>query len=171
MQEAKVTIGKIIKPFGVRGEVKVFPLTDSPARFQELEEVMIQIKEERRLRYRLLQVRLRPPFVYVAFEGINCREDADEIRGGLIQIRESERISLPAGEYFQSDLVGLEVYQVDGAYLGAITEIIETGVNDLFVVKEGKREVMVPALRKIVKLIDLEQNRMEIDPPEGLLTL
>ncbi len=171
MQEDKVTIGKVLKPFGVRGEVKVFPLTDKPERFQDLEEVTIKTKEEQHLRYRLLQVALRPPFVYVAFEGINCPEDVDPIRGGLIQVPVSERISLPEGEYFQSDLIGLEVYRVDGAYVGRITEIVETGVNDLFVVKNGKREMLIPALRKIVKAIDLKQNRMEIDPPEGLLTL
>jgi len=171
LQEDKVTIGKIVKPFGVHGEVKIFPLTDYPERFQTLEEVMIQTKEEQLLRYRLSQVRLRPPFVFVVFEGIDCREDVDEIRGGLVQIPESERISLPKGEYFQSDLIGLEVYHDDDVYLGTITEVIETGANDLFVIKGGKREVLIPALRRIVKRIDLKQNRMEIDPPEGLLTL
>ncbi len=171
MQEAKVTIGKIVKPFGVRGELKVFPLTDFPERFQSLKEVTVQTKEARHLRYRLSQVRVRPPFVYIAFEGISCPEEADAIRGGLIQIPESERLVLPKGEYYQSDLVGLEVYQLEGPYLGKITEIVETGVNDLFVVKDNQREILIPALRKIVKHIDLEQNRMEIDPPEGLLTL
>jgi len=171
LQEDKVTIGKIVKPFGVHGEVKVFPLTDVIERFQSLEEVTIQTKKGEHLRYRLSEVRLRPPFIYVAFEGIDCREDVDAIRGGLIQVPVSERISLPEGEYFQSDLIGLEVYHDNGTYVGEITEIVETGANDLFVVQEGKREMLIPALRKIVKLIDLKRNRMEIDPPEGLLTL
>lgn len=155
----------------MRGEVKIFPLTDFPERFRDLEEVTIRTKGVQELRYRLSGVVWRPPFVYVAFEGIDCPEDVDPIRGGLIQIPESDRIALPEGEYFQSDLIGLEVYQMSGEHVGSITEIVETGVNDLFVVKAGKREVLIPALRKIVMLIDLKQNRMEIDPPEGLLTL
>lgn len=171
MQEDKITIGKILKPFGVRGEAKVFPLTDFPERFQTLEEVTIQTKAGQDLRYRLSQVRVCSTFVYVFFEGMTCPEDLDPIRGALIQIPESERISLPEGEYFQSDLIGLKVYRVEGAYLGEIAEIMETGVNDLFVVKDGKCEILVPALRRIVKHIDLKQNRMEIDPPEGLLSL
>jgi 16S rRNA processing protein RimM len=105
------------------------------------------------------------------FEGFSSREDIEKIRSGLIQIPESERITLPEGEYFQSDLIGLEVYQLGGAYLGSIVDVIETGVNDLFVVKDGSREVLIPALWRIVKGINLEQNRMEVDPPEGLLDL
>jgi len=159
--ETFVTIGKIVKPIGLHGEVKIFPLTDFPERFEGLQDVMVQTKEGQHRRYCIAQMRYGPPFV-------SSRDAVQFLRGGLLQVSEHDRVSLPDGGYFQSDLIGLDVYSVEGSYLGIITDVIETGSNDVFVVRDREREYLIPALQNIIKTIDLKEKRMVIDPPEGL---
>lgn len=169
--EAAVAIGKILKPIGLHGEVKVFPLTDFPERFEALQEVTVRTEADCLIRYPISRVRHRPPFVYLTFSGLTSIEQVAFLRGGMLQISEAERVSLPEGYYFQSELIGLSVYLQEGAFLGTITNVLEAGGNDLFIVEGNQREYLIPTIKKVVKEIDLNQKRMVIDPIEGLLDL
>lgn len=166
-----MTIGKIIKPIGLQGELRIGLLTDFPERFEALESVSVRTKEGQNLRYRIARVRYGPPYVYLIFEGLSSREAVAPLQGGLLQIPEDERICLPEGEYFQSDLIGMDVFLERGVCLGVIESIIETSSNDIFVVKDSEREYLIPALHDIILQVDLAKKRMTVDPSKGLLAL
>lgn len=161
----------MLKPIGLLGEVKVALLTDSPDRFDDLEAVMIQPGEGDSFQLRISHVRHGAPFVYLSFVGLSDLSAVSPLRGALLQIPISERVSLPEGRYFQSDLLGLTVCTTKGVHLGEISDIIETGSRDVFVVRDGQSEVLIPAHPKFVREIDLMQKRIVVDPVEGLLDL
>ncbi len=170
-EEAFISIGMILKPVGLQGEVKVALLTDFPERFDGLDEVMVLNNVQERFKLKISKVRHGVSFVYLSFVGLTSVREVDVLRGGLLQVPESERIVLPEGSYFHSDLIGMEVHTHSGVFLGTISDILETGSNDIFVVNGEKGEFLVPMIEKFVKKVDLKQNRICIDPIEGLLEL
>ena len=87
----------------------------------------------------------------------------------LIQIPEEDRIALPEGSYYQFEIKGLDVYLEGGRFLGKVTDILRTGANDVYVVGQGEKEYLIPALRSVVKEINLSEKRMTLHPMEGLL--
>jgi len=167
-----ITIGKILKPVGLRGEVKVLLLTDFPERFKSLREVIVQTKEKQEQeQYQIEYVRFGLPFVYITFAGLSSSAQVDSLIGGLIQLPEEQRVPLPEGSYYQFELQGMDVYLEEGTLLGKVNQVLQTGSNDVFVVKSGEREYLIPALRTVVREIDLTKKRMMIRPVEGLLDL
>ncbi len=164
-----IAIGLIIKPVGLSGEVKVRPLTDFPERFQSLRRVRVVTTGGDRA-YRVSAARQVGPLVYVRFTEVDCVEQADPLRGGLIQIPEKERAPLPEGSYYQYEIVGLEVFTDEGRRLGRIGDVLETGSNDVYVVRgKAKEEYYIPALTTVVQKIDLAARQMIIRPMPGLL--
>lgn len=164
-----ITIGKILKPVGLRGEVKVSLLTDFPDRFKTLREVMVQTKDERQQQHSIDHVRYGLPFVYITFAGLSSLDQVDPLIGGLIQIPEEELAALPEGSYYQFELQGIDVYLEEGTFLGKVDQILQTGSNDVFVVKCGAKEYLIPALRAVVKEINIPKRQMIIHPINGLL--
>lgn len=164
-----IAVGSILRPVGLRGEVKVSLLTDFPERFKDLSDVIVETKGGEAQRYRIDHVRYALPFVYVTFAGLSSIEQVSGLAGGLIQIPEEDRVPLPEGNYYHFELEGLDAYLEDGAYLGKVEQIFKTGSNDVFVVRNGEREYLIPALHTVVKEIDLSKKRMVIVPVEGLL--
>ncbi len=172
MDKDVITIGKILKPVGLRGEVKVLLLTDFPERFKSLREVIVQTKEKQEQeQYQIEYVRFGLPFVYITFAGLSSSAQVDSLIGGLIQLPEEQRVPLPEGSYYQFELQGMDVYLEEGTLLGKVNQVLQTGSNDVFVVKSGEREYLIPALRTVVREIDLTKKRMMIRPVEGLLDL
>ncbi len=166
-----VTIGKILKPVGLQGEVKVGLLTDFPNRFDTLNEVTLLTQAHERLRFKIDNVRYGLPFVYLRFSELHTVEEVECLKGAYLQVPESERVALPKESYFHSDLIGLHVYTQDGECIGQVKEILEMGNNDMFVVRKGTDESLIPAIKKFVLAIDLERKRMDINVIEGLLDL
>ncbi|MBI5379769.1 MAG: 16S rRNA processing protein RimM, partial [Nitrospirae bacterium] len=103
------------------------------------------------------------------FAGCETSEAARSLVGGVIQIPDSEIPPLPEGQFYHFELLGLKVYTVEGAYLGEVTEIFPTGSNDVYVVRDGPRETLIPAIRNVIRVIDLRGKRMVIHPLPGLL--
>ncbi|MFQ5949867.1 MAG: ribosome maturation factor RimM [Nitrospiria bacterium] len=168
MSKELITVGKILKPVGVHGEIKILPLTDFPERFDRLQEVMIETREGRLQRYQIDRMRQAPPYVYIRFAGLSSIEQVDFLRGAFLQIPEEKRAPLAEGNYYRFELKGLDIYLEEGTFLGKLEDIFETGSNDVFVVKSEGREVLIPALRSIVKSVDLAHKRMVVRPVEGL---
>jgi 16S rRNA processing protein RimM len=166
-----ITIGKILKAVGLRGEVKVLLLTDFPERFKLLREVIVQTQEEEPQQVEIDHVRYGPPFIYLTFTGLSSVTQVEPLIGGLIQIPEEQRVSLPEGSYYQFELQGMDVYLEEGTLLGKVDQVLQTGSNDVFVVKSGEREYLIPALHTVVKKIDLFKREMIIHPMDGLLDL
>jgi 16S rRNA processing protein RimM len=109
--------------------------------------------------------------VLLTLKGLDSLEEAEEYRGAAVFIRRDSLVQEEKDEYFWFDLIGLEVYLDTGKYIGTIHHILPTGSNDVYVVREGETEVLVPAIHEVVKEIDLDARKMIITEMEGLLDL
>jgi len=146
-------------------------MTDFPERFNRLRHVMIGTVSGSCSPYQIQRVRLASHFVFFTFKDVNSREQAALLRGGEIQVSEEERVTLPVDHYFRDQIIGIDVYLEGEILLGKIDAILETGGNDVYVVKKDSGEALIPALKSVVKHIDLLKNKMIICPMEGLLDL
>jgi 16S rRNA processing protein RimM len=155
-----MSVGQITKPHGVRGEVKVFSLTDSLERFRELDKVYIDGKE-----VNITSVKLQKDRAILKIEGIDSIEEADLYRNKYLQVKREDAIKLPEGSYYVADLMDCYVYDTDGEELGKVYDVISTGSNDVYWVKsEGKEDVLIPVLKTIVEEVDIENNKIIIKP-------
>lgn len=162
-----LVIGKVLKPHGVNGEVRVKPITDLPERFGWLESVYLGEKNPKQ--FEIAGVRFHKDLVLLKFEGYTNRNDVEPLRGQIIQIPESEAIPLEEGEYFLYQLEGLLVVSDEGAELGHISHVIETGANNVFVVTGASGEVLLPDIDDVILDIDFENGRMLVHLLPGLI--
>ncbi|EJO5348199.1 16S rRNA processing protein RimM [Clostridium botulinum] len=155
-----LAVGEIINTHGVKGEVKVYPLTDDMKRFKKLKEVFIDGEKRK-----ILSCKLQPKNVVLKIQGIDSIEEANKYRRKLLEIKRENSIKLPEGSYFIADLMECKVIDEEGIEIGQITDVIKTGSNDVYEVK-GKKEVLVPAIKDIVTDIDIENKIITIKPLE-----
>ncbi len=167
------TIGKIVSTHGVRGGLKVVPFSDNPGRVFELDRVYLA-KNGMLSEHRVNQAFEHGKFWVISLAGSDTVEAAVAHVGSLLQIPVAERPVLPEGSYYFDEIIGLDVYTILGRRLGTVTDILQAGGNDVYVVKAAAAadlpaEILVPAAKKIVLSINLAKKRMEVDLPEGLL--
>lgn len=162
----EVLIGEVLRPHGLQGEVKVYPITQDPQRFKKLKEVILMDGAARRC-LSVRSVRVLPDFVYLAFEGVESVDEAEKLKGWQIGIDRSEVPPLKEGWYY-FELEGMKVYQRE-ICLGTLVQVLATGANDVYVVKGDKGEICVPALRSVVRKVDVAGRRMDVELPPGLL--
>jgi 16S rRNA processing protein RimM len=160
-------VGEIIKAQGIKGELKVIPLTDNPGRFGQLRRVFFRQAEKWRELY-IQSYRLYKEFVFLKFDGVNDLTAAEDLGRGLLYIPREERPVPPAGRYYQDQILGLKVVTVTGEFLGEVDQIFQTGANDVYSVKLQTRQVLIPALKSVVRRIDLIQGEMLVELPAGL---
>lgn len=171
-----VTIGEITAPHGVRGEVRVLPLTDFPERFHGLKRVYLRAATKGTTPTRpsgpveVQSARWHKQFVLMKLHGIDGRDEADKLRRALVQVPVAEAHPLPPDTHYVFQLIGLEVYERDGRKLGVVQDVLATGANDVYVVEraEGEKELLIPALRHVVLNIDLERRRIDVQLLPGL---
>ncbi len=166
--EEWVTIGRIVAVFGVHGELKVLPQTDIPNRFAHLR--ALHIGPEHR-RYRLTKSRpYRADMLIITLAGVETANDAEALIGQALMIPLAELPTLPPDQYYIHDLIGLRAETSGGQTLGAIVDILATGGNDVYVIREAEtgRDVMVPAVKEMVKRVDIAARVVIIDPIPGL---
>jgi len=161
-----LVIGQITKPHGVRGEVRVLPLTDRPERFTWLKEVYLD--EEGSTLAPVTGARVHQNFVLLKLAGYDTRDAADSLRGIRLAIPADQAIPLEEGEYYLHELVGMEVLTQAAEHLGAITDVIETGANNVFVVQGPNGELLIPDIPQVVLELDFDNGRMIIQPLPGL---
>lgn len=164
-------IGVITKPHGLRGEVKVFPTTDEPERFLDLEEVILDTgREEKRLKIR--SVKFFKNFVILGFEGVDRVEDVERLSRASLQIERDQALPLGEREFFIPDLIGLTVINEEGEKVGILEDVMQTGANDVYIAKtpDGK-ELLLPAISDCVKEVSLEKGTMTVHVLPGLMDL
>ncbi len=163
-------VGVIAKPHGVHGEVNVFPTTDDPERFRELEEVILDSPREGRRKLRITNVKFVSKFVVLKFQGVDTVEAVERWRSCPLYVDREHAIPLEEGEYYVADVIGLTVKDIDfGRELGTVRDVIETGANDVYEIRTtDQREVMIPAIKDCVKRISIEEGIMEIHVMKGL---
>jgi 16S rRNA processing protein RimM len=164
-----ITIGKVLKTHGVKGELRVEPLTDHPGRFTGLGRVFLTPPRGKERQATVLSVKYLDGKPLVSFEGYGTPEKARELNGWLVQVPEEEAVPLPEGQYYWFELIGMEVESESGEKLGRITDIFETGSNDVYVMKAGKKEIYLPAIKDVIRQVDRKARRMVIHVMEGLL--
>ena len=160
-----IQIGKISNIHGVKGDIKVIPLTDDMKRYDELKEVYVGINKDL---LEIEKVSYLKNQVILKFKGINSIKDAEKYLNNFISINKEDAI-LPEGSYFLFDIIGMEVYDMKDNFIGKIRDVIQSGANDVYVIKDSDTEYMIPAVKQFVKSIDIENKKMLIDPIEGML--
>lgn len=157
-----VAVGRIQTPHGLRGEVKVTSLTENPDRFAPKARLWAGQQQ-----VTVTGVREASGFVYLTLKGFNDRTSVEKFRNTLLQVPESELPELEEGEYYRFQLIGLQVFDRDGAALGEVAEIIETGATDVYrVTSPGKADLLLAATPDVVLEINIAAKRMTADPPD-----
>jgi 16S rRNA processing protein RimM len=159
-----VAVGRILGPWGLQGDLKVEPLTDFPERFALGCSLYIE-----GFAYAIERCRWQKGKVYIKLSGIDSATAAEALRQRFLEVPEEDLKPLSEGEYYQFQIVGLEVRTTEGQALGKVTQILSTGSNDVFVVHGEGGELLIPALDDVIKAVDLDGGWIEVELVEGLL--
>ena len=162
-------IGVITQTHGIKGEVKVFPTTDDVKRFKRLEKVTID-SGKKRFEAEIESVKFFKQFVILKFKGFDTIEDIQMYKQAKLLVDREHAVRLRKDEYFVADLIGTKVVSDEGTELGVMTDVIETGANDVYVVKNSEgEEILFPAIKDCVKEVDLENGVITLHVMDGLL--
>ncbi len=159
-----IVVGRVVAPWGIRGEVKVEVMTDFPDRFRPQEKVHIDGSS-----LTIERCHWHKGRAILKFAQVDSREAAEGLRGRFLEIPESELRPLPQDQYYQFQLMGLEVWTTQGELLGRIAQILPTGSNDVYVVHGERGELLIPATEEVVKSVEPGKGRIVIQPMKGLL--
>lgn len=165
-------LGEVLRPHGVRGELKVRVLTDYPERIAELETVYIgdAPDDDDATSYHVQHMRPQNEYGLLKLEGVDTREEADMFRQLYVMVALEDAVPLEEGEFYIYQLIGLNVQTEDGQVLGTLTEVLETGANDVYIVDSLKHgEVLIPALENTIIKTDIEAGVLIVKLPEGTL--
>jgi 16S rRNA processing protein RimM len=163
-----VAIARIARPRGVRGELVAEMLTDFPERFDGLKDVTAVLSNGGRRELKIENAWFQNDRIVMKFEGVDSIEAGDELRDADICVPESDAVALAEGEFFDWQLEGCTAVTVHGETLGTVKELLRTGGTEVLVI-EGEKEYLVPFAESICTEVDIENKRIVIDPPEGLL--
>ena len=162
-QEGYIAVGWVGTPRGVQGELKVVALTDFPQRFAPGVTLWAG-----GVRYTVRRARSHRGTLLVKFEGIETRGQAETLRDLLLEVPEEELAPLEENQYFRFQVLGMEVVDQGGQPLGVIEEVLDTGANDVYIVRSAESELLIPAIDAVVKEMDVAGRRMVVELPEGL---
>lgn len=154
-----LSIGQIINTHGIHGELKIYPLTDDVKRFRKLTKVLIDGIERN-----ITWCKLQSDKVILKIDGIDSIEQAVKYKNKYLEVIREDAVKLPEGNYFIADIIGCTVFDEEGAVLGSVYDVLQTGSNDVYWVKDNKNEVLVPALKSVVVNIDIENQKIVIRP-------
>ena len=169
MRDSYVAIGRIIKPRGFRGEVRIFPLTDYPERFTDLRSVYVENQEGDLRLLTIVCVHQRPGCLVLQFAEVTTEEEAEGLRGCFLVVPREEVVSLPVGSFYVFDLIGMQVETERGEIVGLLIDVEHYPASDVYVIDRGGKTVLIPAVKEIVKQIDLRERRICIVDRPGLL--
>jgi len=157
-------VGRILRAWGIRGDMKIAPFTDRPEDFQQYSHVFVGPPQQR---YAVKSFRPFQGNWLLHLDGVDTREAAERLHGQEIFIELAQR-PRQEGEFYAREVVGLKVRTLDGEELGEITEILVTGANDVYVVKGARGEILLPARVEVIKGIDVEAGTMTVELLPGL---
>lgn len=162
-----ITIGRIIRPHGIRGEVKVYPLTTIPGRFLDVGDVIVEYPDGSNETHHIWHARYANDYVIVKFDTLGTRNDAERLSGSYISVPRSKIPILDEGSYYAFDLIGVQVNDEQGKWAGEIVDIESFPANDILIIRrEDGVTVQVPAVREFVIAVDIEQKKAIVRFPE-----
>lgn len=162
-------VGIISQTHGIRGEVKVFPTTDDVKRFKKLKETILDTGKEK-ITLEIESVKFFKQFAILKFKGIDNINEIERYKGKSLYVTRENAVRLRRNEYFIADLIDIEVYEENEQLLGILTNVIETGANDVYeVAMSDGREVLIPAIKECILSVDIEGRKMVVHLLDGLL--
>ena len=162
-----LAVGLLRRPHGVHGEILMEVYTDFPERLEDGTTVFLGAKHKPAA---IRHIRHHNEGLLFSFEGVDTPESAGLLRKQLVYVKTATRPALPAGQYYHHQMIGMTVVDDSGNELGKLTEIIETGANDVYVVLSGSgKELLLPSIKQVVLDVDVESNRMIVHLIPGLL--
>lgn len=168
MTKDYLAVGKVINTHGIKGELKVMPITTDLSRFDYLLFVTANYEGAYK-EFRVSKCRIHKGFVLISLKGIDTMDDAEKLKGQDLLVQRKHAIQLEEDEFFICDIIGIDVYE-DEKLLGKLTDVLETGSNDVYVIiGENKKEILIPALKTVVENVDIKGKRMQVRLPEGLI--
>ncbi len=166
--EQFLRVGVITSTHGIRGEVKVFPTTDDPQRFKKLKQVILDNGKETK-DLEITSVKFQKNMVILKFKGIDNINDVEKYKQADLLVTREHAVKLEEGEYFIVDLIGLKGTTDEGEDIGTLSDVIQTGANDVYVFsKEGEKDLLVPKIPDCVKEINLEEGTILVHLLPGL---
>jgi 16S rRNA processing protein RimM len=167
-KEKFIIIGEIVGVHGVRGVVKVRSYSESPFLFTPGNSVFLHLPGREKKAYLIKDMQPHKRLLLLSFEDIRDMDAAEALIGVEISVKRSMLPDPEEGAYYWDDLIGISVFAENDRYLGQLESILQTGSNDVYVVKDGSREILIPAINDVVMSINLEENAMRVSLPEGL---
>lgn len=167
--EDLVAIANIVRTRGLKGEVVADILTDFPGRFDSLENVTGVRQNDERVELKIEKFWFQNDRVILKFAGFDTVEEGETLRNVEVCVNESEAVDLESDEYFDWQLSGCVVETVDGDRVGEVTELMRPGGTEILVVKGESKEYLIPFAEAICVEVNIDDQRIVIDPPEGLL--
>ena len=162
-------VGIITQPHGVHGEVKVFPTTNDVKRFKKLKEVLLDTRKEK-ITLEIESVKFFKQYAILKFRGFDSINDIEKYKGTPLLVTRENAVKLGQDEYFIADLIDMAVYDEQEQYLGVLTNVIETGANDVYEVKfEDGRQILFPAIKQCILNVDMEGRKMKVHIMDGVL--
>ncbi len=163
MIDRLIVVGKALKPIGLKGELKIYPYTETPDIFKDFP--FLFFEEER---YEVAKTRIHQNLVVVSLKNVQTLEGAKKLTGKIVKT--SSRFFPPPedGEFFWHELIGLSVFDTQGARLGEVKSLLRTSAHDVLEIQTGKKELLIPFIDEIVKSIDVEQSQIIIDLLDGM---
>lgn len=166
--EDLLKVGVITTTHGIRGEVKVYPTTDDPHRFEYLESVLLDTGKEL-CELEIQRVKYFKQLVILKFRGVDNINDIEPYKGKSLYVTRDMAVPLEENEYYIGDLIGMEVVLEDGSPFGRLKDVMETGANDVYIVQTEEKEVLLPAIKDCIKEVDVPGNRMVVHLMKGLV--
>ncbi|NTW71986.1 MAG: 16S rRNA processing protein RimM [Eubacteriaceae bacterium] len=164
-----MVVGKIVAPHGIKGEMKVMPITDDMERFDDLKEVYIEIEGARET-FKVDKVRYHKNMVLITFKEIRDRNQTERLKNKYIEIDRKDARELDEGRYYIVDLIGIDIME-NGQKIGILKDIIQSGGADLYIIQTPEKELMLPATHENIGDIDIEAGIMHVNIPEGIWDL
>jgi 16S rRNA processing protein RimM len=164
-------VGKVLRPHGLRGQLKIYAYARSDATFPGAGSIFLREQTGKLSEFTIVSLRSGKAAFFVELAGLSSLTEAEAYRGADVLVSKDALPRKEEDEYFWYELLGLEVFLESGEYLGSISDIIATGSNDIYVIKRGESEVLIPGTHEIIREIDLETGKMTIHSVEGLLDL
>lgn len=166
IKKRDITIGKIAGTHGNKGMLKIIPITDWPDRFLEMKTVTLE-KDGSQVTYNIAEAVPYRRFILVRLAEIPDMTAAEKLKGSLVKVARDELKELPEGSFYIFEIVGLKVYTAGGNHIGEIEDIIQTGANDVYVIKRPNGPpALVPALKSVVREVNIKEGRVVVDYPE-----
>lgn len=164
-------VGAILDTHGLKGEVKVFPTTDDATRYDYLKDVILIDKDNHEVPLTVEAVRYFKNLVIVKFKGIGHINDVEKYKKCNLYVTRENAVELEENEFFVADLIGLKVISDEGETLGEIADVLNTGANDVYVVRGQREELLIPAIKQCILDVSMEDKTMKVHLLDGLREL